>query len=122
MRSIKFLLTVFLILVPLMVFAAEKRANSIDELVKMYDVSSCKTCHAKIFDEWEKSYHSKSLVGSPRTMATIAGTVKDGLMKEYTKAGVKEIKDIKVEHMMICAKCHLPQLFEIILNLEFYFN
>jgi hypothetical protein len=88
----------------------QKKANSIEELAKMYDVSSCKQCHPKQFEEWEKSYHATSLVGSPRTMATIAATVRDGLMKEMTKSGVKEIKDIKVEHMMICAKCHLPQL------------
>lgn len=110
MRNLLVLLLAFmLLLVPLTVQSAQK-AKSIDELAKMYDVSSCKTCHEKIYNEWEKSYHAKSLVGSPRTMATIAGTVRDGLLKEYTKLGLKSIKDIKVEHMMICAKCHLPQL------------
>ncbi|MCL4457774.1 MAG: cytochrome c family protein [Nitrospirae bacterium] len=110
MRVLKLILAVLFIAVPLTAFAAEKKANSIDDLAKMYDVSSCKTCHAKIFEEWEKSYHATSLVGSPRTMATIASAVKDGMMKEWTKSGIKKIEDIKVEHMMSCLKCHLPQI------------
>lgn len=109
MRFLKLILVLLFIAMPLVALSAEK-AKTIDELAKMYDVSSCKECHPKEYAEWEKSYHAISLVGSPRTMATIASTVKDGLMKEYTKAGIKDIKDIKVEHMMICAKCHLPQL------------
>lgn len=94
---------------PEIAFTAEK-AKSIDELSKMYDVSSCKTCHAKIFEEWSQSYHATSLVGSLGTMSSIAGAVKDGLMKEWTKSGVKDIKDIKAEHLAICLKCHLPQI------------
>lgn len=109
MHFLTFIMTTVFLLLPLSAFSSEK-AKSIDELAKMYDVSSCKTCHAKIFSEWEKSYHAKSLVGSPRTMATLASSIKDGLLKEYTKLGLKDVKDIKVEHLMICAKCHLPQL------------
>ncbi|HAK87495.1 MAG TPA: cytochrome C [Nitrospiraceae bacterium] len=110
MRVFKLILAVLFIAVPLTAFAAEKKANSIDELAKMYDVSSCKACHAKIYEEWEKSYHAASLIGSPRTMATIASAVKDGMMKEWTKSGVKKVEDIKVEHMLSCLKCHLPQI------------
>lgn len=99
----------FFVLIPVVVLGAEK-AKSIDELAKMYDVSSCQMCHAKIFSEWEKSYHAKSLVGSTRTMATLSSSIQNGLLQEYTKLGLKGVKDIKVEHMMICAKCHLPQL------------
>lgn len=90
--------------------AYAEKAKSINELAKLYDVSSCKNCHPKEYEEWEKSYHAISLVGSPRTMATIASTVKDGIMKEWTYSGVKDIKDIKVEHMLTCLKCHLPQI------------
>lgn len=99
----------FLVFVPFVASAAQK-ANSIDELAKMYDVSSCKACHPKQYEEWQKSYHAISLVGSPRTMATIASAVKDGILKEWTKSGAKEVKDIKVEHMLSCLKCHLPQI------------
>ena len=110
MKLLRLGLAAAIALLPPAALAAEKKANSIDELAKMYDVTSCKNCHAKIFSEWERSYHAASLVGSPRTMATIASTVKDGLLKEYTHSGAKEVKDLTVEHLMICAKCHLPQL------------
>lgn len=110
MKLLKVVLVLLLVALPLSALAAKKKANSIDELAKMYDVSSCKVCHAKIYDEWEKSYHATSLIGSPRTMATIASTIRDGILKEWTKSGAKEVKDIKVEHMLSCLKCHLPQI------------
>jgi len=90
--------------------AQEKKATTVDELAKMYDVSSCKQCHAKVFGEWEKSIHARSLIGTGRTMATIKTAIQDGMMKEWAKSGIKEVKDIKVEHMLHCLKCHLPQL------------
>jgi cytochrome c-type biogenesis protein CcmH/NrfF len=90
--------------------AQEKKATTVDELAKMYDVSSCKQCHAKEFGEWEKSIHARSLIGTGRTMATIKTAIQDGMMKEWAKSGIKEVKDIKVEHMLHCLKCHLPQL------------
>jgi hypothetical protein len=102
------LIVVFL-LVPAFSFTAEK-AKTIDELAKMYDVYSCKTCHVKIYEEWAESYHATSLVGSLGTMSSIAGAVKDGMMKEWTKSGVKDIKNIKAEHMIVCMKCHHPQI------------
>ncbi|OQX15257.1 MAG: hypothetical protein BWK76_13385 [Desulfobulbaceae bacterium A2] len=113
MSLAKFGLAAVFLALPMVALAAgapAKKANSIDELAQMYDVSSCKECHEKEFGEWQQSYHAASLVGSPRTMATIASAIKDGLLKEYTKSGAKEIKDLTVEHLMICAKCHLPQL------------
>lgn len=88
----------------------EKKATTVDELARMYDVSSCKKCHAKEFREWEKSIHARSLIGTGRTMATLKTAIESGMMKEWTKSGIKEVKDIKVEHMMHCLKCHLPQL------------
>ncbi len=109
MRFLGLLLGLTLCLLPLTVNAQQK-ANSIDELAKMYDVSSCKQCHQKIYEEWERSYHAISLVGSPRTMATIASTVKDGILKEWTYSGAKSVNEITVEHMMSCLKCHLPQI------------
>ncbi len=109
MRLLVLLLVLTVCIFPFTLNAAEK-ANSIDELAKMYDVSSCKNCHQKIYEEWEKSYHAISLIGSPRTMATIASTVKDGILKEWTHSGAKSVNDIKVEHMLSCLKCHLPQI------------
>jgi Zn-finger protein len=93
-----------------MTAAQEKKATTVDELAKMYDVSSCKQCHPKEFEEWAKSIHARSLIGTGRTMATIKTAIQDGMMKEWAKSGIKEVKDIKVDHMLHCLKCHLPQL------------
>lgn len=110
MKKLKCFLILFFVAMPLVAFSAQKKATTIDELAKMYDVSSCKECHPKIYDEWEKSYHATSLVGSPRTMATLSSAIRDGILKEWTKSGAKEVKDIKVEHLLSCMKCHLPQI------------
>jgi cytochrome c-type biogenesis protein CcmH/NrfF len=112
MRFVKAVAVLFLatLLLTGVTAAQEKKATTVDELAKMYDVSSCKQCHAKVFGEWEKSIHARSLIGTGRTMATIKTAIQDGMMKEWAKSGIKEVKDIKVEHMLHCLKCHLPQL------------
>ena len=56
-----------------------------------------------------KSVHSRSMFGTGRTAATFMTAIKNGLM-EWPYSGVKSPKDVKVEHLMGCAKCHLPQL------------
>ena len=89
---------------------AEPKARTVAELAKMYDTSSCKVCHAKIYEEWEKSTHAISLIGTGRTIGGFRGMITAGLMGAFTKSGVKDIKDIRVEHMMQCFKCHLPQI------------
>lgn len=92
------------------VHAAEvKKANSIDELAKMYDSSSCKDCHEDIYKEWSQSIHSRSIFGTGRTAATIKTTVAVGLTS-WESSGVKKPEDVQVKHLMLCAKCHLPQL------------
>jgi len=108
MRALKVVLVFIFLVVPLTVPA--EQAKTVDELAGMYDVSSCKGCHAQIYDEWSKSIHSRSLIGTGSTMGAMKGLVDPGLMKTFSKSGVKEIKDIKVEHFMECFKCHLPQI------------
>ena len=54
--------------------------------------------------------HARSLVGTGRTAATLRTAILDGLMKEQTKSGVRDVRDIKIEHLQMCTKCHLPQL------------
>src|SRR5574341_195642 len=109
MKALRMCLFLLFLAVPLTVQGAEK-AKTVDELAKMYDVSACKKCHKEIFEEWEKSIHARSLIGTGRTMATIKTAITDGMMKDWAKSGIKEVKDIKVEHMLHCLKCHLPQL------------
>jgi hypothetical protein len=108
-KAVKFIVIMLFITLPLMAFAAEKKAKTVDELAKMYDVSSCKQCHAKIFEEWEKSIHSKSLIGTPRTMGGVQGAIKNWM--SFKHSGVKEAKDVTVYHWTTtCFKCHLPQI------------
>lgn len=109
MRLVKFLAISFFVVFPLVAFAEEK-AKTIDGLAKMYDVSSCKACHAKIYEEWEKSMHAGSLIGTGRTIVGFKGTITTGLMNVLSKSGLKEIKNIKVKHLASCFKCHLPQI------------
>jgi nitrate/TMAO reductase-like tetraheme cytochrome c subunit len=88
-----------------------KKAKTVDELIKMFDYSSCIQCHQKEYEEWSKSFHAFSLVGSMRTLASWASTIRliiDGKTYPYAKA--TRVEDLKVEHLMMCAKCHLPQL------------
>jgi len=89
--------------------ASLPKANSIAELAARYDSSSCVECHQDIHDQWAQSLHSRSIFGTGRTAATLRTTIHNGLM-EWPASGVKTPADVKVEHLMGCAKCHLPQL------------
>ncbi len=116
MKVLKILLVLLFIIIPLTLFAKSqekpKKAKTIAELVKMYDVSSCKECHADVYDEWQKSLHARSIFGPEhvgRTAATFRTTVEIGL-KEMAESGVKKVEDVKIKHLAICTKCHLPQL------------
>jgi Zn-finger protein len=97
--------------VPLTAAAEEKKAKSIDELAKMYDSSGCKQCHEGIYNEWGQSLHARSIFGTGRTALTVATTVKVGLMS-WKYSGVKKPEDVKIKHVMVCFKCHLPQMAE----------
>ncbi len=89
--------------------ARKGKATTIAELAAMYDSTACTECHKEIHDDWAKSIHSRSIFSNGRTAATFRTAVINGLM-EWPYSGVKGPKDVKVEHLMGCAKCHLPQL------------
>ena len=89
--------------------AKSGKAKTMAELAKMYDSSSCIECHKDKHDEAEKSVHSRSLFGTGRTAMTLMSAIENVLM-EQPYSGVKSPKDVKVEHLMGCAKCHLPKL------------
>lgn len=91
------------------IVAKSGKAKTIAELAKMYDSSSCVECHQEQHDESQKSIHSRSIYGTGRTALTFITSIENGLM-EQPYSGVKSPKDVKVEHLMGCAKCHLPQL------------
>jgi len=89
--------------------AALPKANSIAELVARYDSQSCIECHQDAHDQWAASMHSRPIFGTGRTAMTFRTSIDNGCM-EWEASGVKTAKDVRVEHLMGCAKCHLPQL------------
>lgn len=89
--------------------AKSGKAKTMAELAKMYDSSSCIDCHQDTHNDWNKSIHARSIFGTSRTAATFKTAVVNGLM-EWPYSGVTKPEDVKVEHLMGCAKCHLPQL------------
>lgn len=116
MRLFKGMAMLLGVAVPLMLTGAqaaeEKKAKTIAELVAMYDSSSCIDCHTEAHEQWQKSLHARSIFGPEdvgRTAATLKTTIENGL-EEWEFSGVKEAGDVGVKHLMICAKCHLPQL------------
>ena len=85
------------------------KATTIEELARMYDSSGCKQCHEAVYNEWDQSLHARSIFGTGRTALTMKTTVEVGLMS-WKYSGVKKPEDVQVRHLMICTKCHLPQL------------
>ena len=89
--------------------AKSGKAKTLADLAKMYDSTSCIECHQEQHDQAQKSIHSHSIFGTARTAMTLISSIENGLMEE-PYSGVKSPKDVKVGHLMGCAKCHLPQL------------
>lgn len=89
--------------------SARPKARTIAELVARYDSTSCVECHQEVHDEWSRSLHARSIFGTGRTAATFLTTIRNGLM-EWPASGVRSPRDVGVEHLMGCSRCHLPQL------------
>ncbi|MDA8168994.1 MAG: multiheme c-type cytochrome ExtKL [Nitrospiraceae bacterium] len=92
-----FLIAAFIFALPL---AANAEFNTIDDLAKAYSDETCKGCHAKIYDEWKKSYHSQSTIHS---LGGIRNFVAVGIQKEWDRP-------INKKDLMKCFHCHAPQL------------
>ncbi len=76
--------------------------STVDELVRMFDSSSCKKCHEKIYEQWEKSHHARPLIGMDDLM----------LLTSYLKRVDRPDKPAEqaVKRDFPCFKCHLPQI------------
>ncbi len=101
---------VFLMLMLVPAISSGKEFQTIEELIKAYDSSSCKECHKKIYEEWEHSLHAKPLLGPiGRTLATFQGYVKarDAELKKS-----REVAPGTREFLKPCIECHMPQLME----------
>jgi hypothetical protein len=102
--SIAALLT--LLVVPVFLFGSGEKIKitSLEDLIRRYDSSACKECHAPIYAQWEKSHHARSLMGLDDWI----------FMSKYLKEGPLAVKSPQKATManFPCAKCHLPQLFQ----------
>ncbi len=92
-----------------MIAAKHGKATTIAELVAMYDSTSCIECHEEAHDEWARSAHSRPVYGTGRTAATMKTALENGVLS-WAYSGATKPEDVEVEHLMGCAKCHLPQL------------
>jgi hypothetical protein len=81
---------------------SEAQVNSLAELVKMFDSSSCKECHEQIYEQWEKSHHARPLMGF-NDKIFITGYLKTGPLS--IKPGHRVTKE-----NFPCFKCHFPQI------------
>ncbi len=89
--------------------ATKGKATTIAELVAMYDSTGCIDCHEESHDEWSNSAHSRPVYGTGRTAATMKTALENGVLS-WAFSGAEKPEDVEVEHLMGCAKCHLPQL------------
>ncbi|OCC15667.1 cytochrome c family protein [Dissulfuribacter thermophilus] len=77
-----------------------KFIDDFDEFVETFSSKKCMECHEDIFEEWQESYHARSMVSSIKGISNFF-TV--GVPKEWEK------KLDRVE-IMKCLDCHLPQI------------
>jgi hypothetical protein len=77
------------------------QVSTLDELIKMFDSSGCKECHEKIYEQWERSHHARSLMGIDDQMLLTS------LLKRIAKPGTALEQPVKSDFP--CFKCHLPQ-------------
>jgi hypothetical protein len=81
---------------------SEVQVNSLAELLKMLDSSSCKECHEKIYEQWEKSHHARPLMGLNDQI----------FIKGYLVRGPLAVKpgERATRANFPCFKCHFPQI------------
>lgn len=78
--------------------AGQKQADTIDELLGMFDESSCMECHEEIHAQWSDSWHSKAVVSS---LGGMHNFIEIGLKKEWEAPLTKG-------QLLKCLDCHAP--------------
>lgn len=92
--------SIILVLIPMGSFATEKQANTIDELLELFDESSCMECHDTVHEEWAASWHAQSIVSSLKGMHNF---IEIGLAKEWQTPLTKG-------QLLKCLDCHAPAI------------
>ena len=78
--------------------ATAKEADTIDELVAMFDNSKCAECHEEIYKEWQQSWHAKAVNSSLKGMRNFIAI---GLAKEWNT-------ELTKTQLLKCLDCHAP--------------
>ncbi len=78
--------------------ATAKEADTIDELVAMFDDSKCAECHEEIYKEWQQSWHAKAINSSLKGMRNFIAV---GLAKEWET-------ELTKDQVLKCLDCHAP--------------
>lgn len=86
--------TLFFVIQP----AVAQEANTVDELVAMFDDSKCAECHKEIYKQWQDSWHSKAIVSS---LGGMRNFIAIGLAKEWNTPLIKT-------EVLKCLDCHAP--------------
>jgi len=81
-------------------FSLAQKAETIDELVKMYDITRCITCHRDKYEEWKTSTMGNSVV-DPRVLRGWRTFIRLELDQEPT---------LSRKDLTICLNCHAPQI------------
>ena len=97
-RLVPFIMGILLIFLPMSLLAMEKQADTLDELLEMFDESSCMECHEEAHGEWSKSWHAKAVVSS---LGGMHNFIEIGLAKEWETPLTKA-------QIMKCLDCHAP--------------
>ena len=100
---VNFLTALLLLLSPAVVCGeVTTQASTVDELIRMFDSSSCKECHEKIYEQWQRSHHARPLIGMDDMM----------LLTPYLKRVARPDMPAEqaVKRDFPCFKCHLPQI------------
>ncbi len=94
------------------IVARRGKAKTVTELSALYDSTHCRDCHPKVYRAWELSAHSESIMGKrrPGRKALAWLTIFDVAKEEWPFTKLGSVADVKIEHLMGCARCHLPQL------------
>jgi hypothetical protein len=77
-----------------------KKAATIDELARMYDIKLCAECHADKYSEWKTSTMGHSIV-DPRVLRG---------MRTFIRLALDGEKELSRKDLTICLNCHIPQI------------
>ncbi len=93
-----FIMQSFILLAPQHSYS--QKAKTIDELVKMYDITPCIVCHKDKYEEWKTSTMGNSVV-DPRVLRGLRTFIRLELDQEPT---------LSRKDLTICLNCHVPQI------------